>query len=177
MEDGYFYWLTRLIGVNDYGGKPYRMLCLALHETPYRAKILLDENRGKDGIYLRENYLMETKSVSTPMALKAECTMLEMLVALACRMEYDDEDGSCQTWFWHMIRNLGLDIFTDTLMEHDNKEKVRESIAKITDIFMERRYNKDGRGGNIFVTNDGLRNLKMEPIWRQMCFYIEEFRR
>lgn len=173
--DGYFLWLCRMVGIGHPEGKPYYMLCQQLHETTFRAMIPYDRNRAKDGLDLRDRYFRQTKSMPDVMVLNRECTVLEMLVALALRMEFEDRDGTCQKWFYQMISNLGLDIFTDTLMGRDPDESTAASIKAALDDFMDRRYKKDGTGHNIFITYDSLRNMKFEEIYYQMARYLEEF--
>ena len=95
--------------------------------------------------------------------------MLEMMVALAIRMEedimvnleYGDRTGQ---WFWGMIRSLGLGKMTD----HRFNQRKFDSII---DIFMNHEYESDGHGG-LFAIEDCEYDLTKEEIWTQMNWYL-----
>ena len=57
-----------------------------LHKTEFVYYVPNDENRAMDGVYLREDFLSATPEYyATPDWMEMECSMLEMLIALAQR--------------------------------------------------------------------------------------------
>ena len=95
--------------------------------------------------------------------------MLEMLVALCCRIEdnimadsdYGDRTG---TWFWGMIDNLGLKTMTDPRFDI-------QQTSKIIDKFIHREYASDGTGGLVHIPNSD-RDLRLVEIWSQVMWYL-----
>jgi hypothetical protein len=97
----------------------FNKLLRRLNDTEFVYSIRRDENRAEDGISLRYRYL---KSVGHPedfeLVEDEPCSILEMMVALAIRMEesiMDDPEIGDRTgqWFWGMVVNLGLGSMTD----------------------------------------------------------------
>jgi len=66
--------------------------------------------------------------------------------------------------FWHMIGNLGLEDMTDSKFSQAYFDDVME-------IFLNRRYKKDGTGG-LFVTQDKTKDMREIEIWLQMDEFI-----
>ena len=98
-----------------------------------------------------------------------------MLVALSQRMAFqistgpdDNPVGKC---FWEMIENLGLtpiDPFHPYL-----QDKLYEMDQKV-DIFIERKYHRDGYGGLFPLHSKGAKDQRVTEIWYQMMAYLKE---
>ena len=93
-----------------------------------------------------------------------------MIIALAIRCEeciMDDPKYGNRTgqWFWGMISNLGLGGMTD----YNYKEIV---VDRKIDIFLDRKYDPDGRGGLFTIRNCEF-DLRDVEIWRQLCYYLD----
>ena len=96
-----------------------------------------------------------------------------MMVALALRCEeqiMSDREYGNRTglWFWKMIDNLGLDKMDE---KHYDESLVEETV----DIFLNREYERNGHGGNIFVVEDERCNLKTLEIWYQLNVYLRRY--
>lgn len=166
----YFSWLCDIIG----GVGEYSFLIKELHKFEFYWFIENDDNREEDGKALREEFANEKGYISVH-ELDGPCSMLEMILALACRFEggfgYNPDDcDNVPKYFWEMLNNLGLLEYDDT---HFNEEKVRY----ICDTFCDRNENCD-----TFLTIFPLKSKKLgkkwDPttteIWYQMQAYIEE---
>ena len=114
--------------------------------------------------------------------MDAPCTVLEMLIALAIRCESDImHDDACgdrtRLWFWEMIKNLGLIDYTDDAYMYDKSGSFDSEVNHIIDIFLERRYDKHGRGGAFplrkYRTNYYSDQRKVE-IWYQLSAWLIE---
>lgn len=171
----YYTWLVSLVDTDE--GvllNKYDRIMNYLFTTPFIFSLNHDENRASDGISMRlhfgEDNCEEKSDIFVSMPY--ECTCLEMMVALANRIEndimYDPTLGNrTWQWFWEMIRCLGLDRYDD---EHFDAEKVR----KIVDIFMHRQYERDGSGG-LFKTFDTSVDMRKIEIWYQMQHFVNDY--
>ena len=171
IKERYFYWLYDLVCEERYSKDiSYRKLLGYLHETEFRYSIPRDDNRASDGINLRSRYSYDHGFDGIPEELYGPCSVLEMMIALAIRCEeniMDDPNVGDRTgqWFWGMIVSLGLGGMTDTRFDLDF---VRDTV----DIFLERDYEPDGRGG-LFTIRGCDRDLRDVEIWYQLCWYLD----
>lgn len=167
MEDSYFCWLEGLIG-DSYLVTNYQKLLWKLFVTDYIWELDYDRNRAADGLYLRREYTTQT---GLTMNMGKPCSMLEMFVALARRAEdnimHDPDIGDRSgQWFWTMLQNLGLDVY-------DDYHYFDAEVERILDIFIHRRYARNGQGGAFPMPND-TRDLRKTDLWWQMNAYLEE---
>lgn len=176
VENEYFEWLYNYVCVNRvHAGVSYRNLFMYLHNTEFIFSIPNDVNRAKDGEELRYRFFLELEEkegVCPPVEIEGPCSVLEMLVALAIKCEegimedtrYGDRTAQ---WFWGMLRNMGIGLMTDDIFDRDY---VKEKI----DIFMNREYSPDGKGG-LFYIRDCEEDLRDVEIWIQLCWYLDKF--
>ena len=150
----------------------YWKLFNKLWHTKFRWLIAKDENRAKDGIALRHRFRLTIEGDDMECYIDGSCTVLEMLIALAIRMEEDimfdphigDRTGQ---WFWQMINNLGLSAMTD---KHFDEREVDVAICG----FLNRSYGHDGKGG-LFRVRGCKRDMRKVEIWIQMLWYLDTF--
>ena len=174
VNQDYFHWLCELVKVEQ-EDRSYWLLAKDLHRMPFYSLVPHDENRALDGVTLREDYL---EMVNCPKYVRLdleECTVLEMMVALAQRMDYEtkdaheDEDRTAE-WFWEMVGNLGLTEFSDDNYVRDNGIcEVDEILEKL----VERHYSRSGRGG-LFPLRRPTCDQRKSEIWYQMNAYLME---
>ena len=169
MEDAYYSWLVGLIGDN-YVSTNYQKLLWKLYVTDYIWELDFDRNRAADGLYLRHEFENKT-SIKIFSLLHKNCSILEMMVALARRAEHDimydpDYGDRSSVWFWTMLQNLGLDIY-------DDWHWFENEVDKILDVFLHRRYEKSG-AGSAFPTRFCSQDLTKTDLWMQMNAYLEE---
>lgn len=170
--DRYGNWLVRKVG---FVKKDYSKLLKTLHNTEFYwlPSMDRDRNRAEDGIELRNEYLSERLSdgsLRSADPFHRECSVLEMLVALAIRVE--DEfigvpgDEHPDRFFFEMIKNLGL----DDAMDYDYDQGRVEGCLSM---WMGRRFSSRGLGSPFPVCNDR-RDQRDFEIWDQMNHYIYE---
>ena len=70
-------------------------------------------------------------------------------------------------WFWDMVRNLGLMNMTDDRFDEGH-------VRKVIDIFLDRKYEPDGKGG-LFKIRHCRRDLREVEIWCQLNWYLDQF--
>lgn len=175
IQDTYFSWLCDIVCENRFAKEiSYNKLLLYLHDTEFRYSLPMDGNRAADGVSLRYRFAWSIGYEDDPDfitdALRGECSVLEMMVALALKCEeniMDDPQYGSRTgqWFWTMVKNLSLGGMSDERFdEYYVKERIR--------IFLDRKYEPDGTGGLFYIRNceDDLRRVE---IWYQLCWYLD----
>lgn len=175
----YFDWLCQKISYPDDTENekinPYDELLRYLHSVTFVPIIDMDWNRRDDGIDLRYRFGYESDiepEVIHDTVDIEPCSMFEMMVALAIRVEEhimaDDDIGDrTPGWFWSMIESLGL--------QHQTNDNINLSyIAHTVNRFMNRQYEPDGKGG--LVTIPGCpEDLRDVEIWYQMQMYLNYY--
>ena len=171
---GYFDWLVSTVcyGPDEDSSEHYHKLLGHLYDKDFYWILPMDENRYEDGLALREVYLDGRDYVEGMSYREPSCSILEMMIALAVRMENsimeDEEEGDrTRLWFWYMVDCLGLSEFYD---ENYSEGQVED----ILDTFLERMYRPDGYGGLFYVERDDIDMTKVE-IWYQMCYFLDSY--
>lgn len=170
----YFEWMYRLVCTDrKQRSVSYLRLLHFLNDIPFEYTIPMDSNRAEDGINLRYQFGQEN---SLPDSLVGtylddhDCSVLEMMVALAIRCErytMDDPALGDRTgdWFWSMVSSLGLSSMND---DNFDSEYVNQVIRR----FLSRRYERNGNGG-LFIIRNRTVDVRSIEIWYQMCMYLE----
>ena len=171
VANEYFDWLCDLVCEDRFSSQiSYKKLLTCLHEIDFRYSILKDQNRAEDGLDLRYRFSCKTGIEYAELYLDNNCSVLEMMIALAIRCEetlMDDPKIGNRTgqWFWGMITNLGLGSVTDDQFD-------RRRVETIITRFLDRDYEPDGRGGLFRVRNCDC-DLRTVEIWYQLCYYLD----
>ena len=166
-ERSYYNYLVRLVRTPE--SKRYTLLLEHLWRKEYYSILPNDQNRVKDGLFLRRE-VNEGQDFGP-------CRVLEMLIALSRRMEFQlygtDYDKTYKDLFWELVNNLDL-------IKFDNIEAAKDAmyleIDHILTNWIERRYSPDGYGG-VFPLNKWKKNDDKQPeieIWYQMMLYLSE---
>jgi len=163
----YFNWLVKSIGRGhrDLVNVPFLEF---LHHIPYRGILPNDENREEDGKYLRYSFSVRNNQPGADDILAGPCSMLEMLIGLAKKLEFTIAEGPTDRtaqWFWMFVNNLKLMPQSGPMADYRNKE--------IIDRFINREYEYSGRGG-LFPLEHPKEDQREVEIWYQMMAYAEE---
>lgn len=165
----YYDWLFKLIK-----GTYYDNLLELLHSIPFTPnEEELDYNRYRDGIRLRDRFKNETNGKIK--IIKGPCTFLEMLIALAIRLDsdimYETKFGDRSVdWFWMFVDNLGFTKYTDSTWDRDIEVEVLLKVHKI----LAKDYAPDGSDGLFTVKDRPDVDLRECDIWRQMIWWVDE---
>lgn len=172
LREEYFEWLCDTVCGKRYSRNvSYMKLLTYLHSKEFVYFVRNDDNRAKDGINLRWRYSWTTgvNYDDVERCVTGPCSVLEMMVALAisCEGLMDDPQIGDRTgqWFWGMIVNLGLGSMTDERFDI-------EYVDYVTERFLNREYEPDGKGG-LFTVKDSGYDLRKVEIWYQLCWYID----
>jgi len=161
----YYSWLVRKTGVRR---ASYSILLRQLYATPFRWSIHNDDNRAEDGKELRERFAQLHRIREEDLWLDSEASVLEVLLALAARLEYDT-DILTERWFWKFIENLGLHHYHDNQYNTHVEEDVDDTVRQVLD----RRYSADGTGG-LFPLRRAQHDQRRVELWAQSQAYLLE---
>ena len=167
--DLYFKWLCEVVDCPP----EYTDLLQKLDSRVFTWRIRNDSNRAQDGLALRSRFIDETGAKVTEEIFMRPCSVLEMMVALACRIEddimFDPSYGDrAPQWFWIMVSNLGLDGM-------DNEHFDNENVDQVLNVLLGRSYFMNGTGG-LFPLKRPKVNQRRVEIWYQMSeFLVENF--
>lgn len=159
----YYSWLRGL--VEDPALFHHQDVYRSLWNVKFTPFVDYDGNRAEDGIALRQRFTNET-SIVLPY-LGEWCNMLELLIALAIRLNEIDyiptEPNRVSIWFWTLVDNLGIrDVPYEPAMDALHKLNARS-------------YASDGYGG-LFPLRKPQEDQRKVEIWYQMQAYLMENR-
>ena len=173
MEYEYLKWLIESIDPRHIVGAYYQPVLDELYLTDFRwgEKFPDDENRARDGLALRDLFAEDRGIVVSDIGIDWRgCSCLEMMIAIARRIEYEIiAVPGCENipkWFWRFTENMGLGV----------SERRISDIRYVDDMirnWLDRRYKKDGEGG-IFVVKDSYFDMRKMTIWKQMNAVLNE---
>lgn len=167
----YLNWLEHF--VYDKRRASYALLFKHLHQREFIFPLPMDDARAMDGIELRDRFAREKGFSYEEIEdiLDGPCSVLEMLVGLALRMEISltsdpDEGDRTGLWFWGMLTTMKLASQTD---DRYDPEYVNNRI----DIMLYREYRPNGEGG-LFELEYADRDMRDVEIWYQMNYFLIE---
>lgn len=180
LDDAYLDWLYSQVGPVDNKNRAtrYHKLLRLLQckefvwiEDDDRETISHDENRAADGKALRTAFLRQNPNYRQEARrsgwMNEPCDVLEMLIALAGKISYIDMEGrSSEEWFWIMIRNLNLDIYTDAT------DVPPAEVYYVLDRVLKRQYDADGRGGLFPIDRGDVEDQRRVELWYQANAYL-----
>lgn len=168
-EKSYRDWLIAQVNNRP---EDYTYLLRELYNIKFYALVKYDEDRGVDGLALRDEW---AEGLGFKVNLDfSEANVLEVLIGIARRIEfqlfgtpfYDEWDYTAI--FWELIHNLGFSDMFGTLSRYVFDE-IRQNVSH----FLDREYFRH-RNCNIFKFDHTPKNLQNLNIWTQMGLYIRE---
>lgn len=149
----------------------YILLFKHLHQREFVFPLPMDEARAQDGIGLRDQFAREKGFSYEEIEdiLQGPCSVLEMMVGLALRMEItlmtnSDEGDRTGVWFWGMLVNMKLGPMTD-------ENYSREYVDRCINTMLYREYEPNGEGGLFTCNRTDMRDTE---IWYQMNTFLIE---
>lgn len=166
IDEQYLDWLYRQVLVRTRGGASYWKLLRQMHQTEFAWFVPNDGNRAEDGKDLRREWADQADLDPDPHWMELGCSFLEMLIALARRMEFE-ADGTPHHWFWRLLENLGLESY------HDGSGYSRNYVTKRMRVVMDRMYDHLGNGG-LFPLPHTNKDQRRVELWEQMNEFLLE---
>lgn len=167
LDELYFTWLYSKVDSVSIANpsKTHWALLKKLFTKEFVWIVANDDNRAEDGRALRTEFMEEEGIASVDDDwMRLGCSMLELLIALSRRLEFE-AGGTPRNWFWELMDNLSLIGYTD------DRPLPESQIDDILDAVIWRTYAEDGTGGLFPVKYGGQPQTEME-IWYQMCQYL-----
>ena len=127
----YLDWLVHFVWEDkNLNNVRYHMLFTFLFNEPFVPTVIQDEARASDALAMRRRFADET-GITDIKDISAGANMLEMMVALAYRMEdsiMSDDDYGDRTgqWFWEMVCSLGLNNMSDNSFDAEKARAVMD---------------------------------------------------
>ena len=150
----------------------YTYLLRELYNIEFFSLVKYDEDRGVDGLALREQWATGVRYEGS--LDFGAANVLEVLIGIAKRIEFQlfgtkyYEEWDYVNIFWDLIDNLGLgDMFGDI------SRYTFDEIHEIVSHFLNREYFRHKKG-NIFIFENEPKDLRKLNIWTQMGLYIRE---
>jgi len=181
VKNKYFKFLCGLVVRDGMGKDTYDLLLRELYGVDFYSLIPNDDNRGEDGKQLRHKFIDEGGQQALSLSgfymsgqQEEPCTVLEMLIGLAFRLEFEVANSRWERhpseWFWILIDNLGLSWCDNAaFQEEDTVDFVSRKVAEL----LQRHYKDDGNGG-LFPLKDPKKDQRRIEIWYQMSAYMLE---
>jgi hypothetical protein len=172
LDERYFDWLYDQVGSgpDEKTGRKYLKVLELMFFHEFVWIIPNDDNRAEDGRDLRREFLNEKniRHVDDDW-LRIGCSMLELFIALSRVLAFEAE-GEPRDWFWVLMRNLGLTMYSD---DRRMTKRVREDIEEILDDVIWRTYHPNGQGG-LFPLHYPHEDQRDVEIWYQLNAYLLE---
>jgi hypothetical protein len=172
IKNAYFSWLVEKVQPDDM----HWCLLRRLHQKDFiwLESVPHDENREHDGVGLRIEFAEdnEWRTEDVLEILAGPCSCLEMLVALAIRIERDimyvpDDGDRTGEWFKLMLQNMNLLAMDDT-------DYYQPFVDQVLDDIMSRHYKRNSKGSIFPVKNTRGKDWRTTEIWMQMMLYFSE---
>lgn len=164
LDESYFNWLCKPLD-RKWDITFETTTLRILFQTPFKHYVPNDHNRATDGVLLREEFLVRNAVKSSAWEidgwLALDCSVLEMMIALAERAAYQSGD-TMPDWLQTFLINLGLD-------QRTSQAKIRNALQRLN----ERTYSHDGLGG-LFPLRTPVQDQREVEIWYQMSAYMIE---
>lgn len=136
-------------------------------------RLIFDEHRAMDGIDYRSHfaYVKGYDERRVRAVISGNCSVLEMMVALAFRIEDTimceaNEGDRTYRWFWCMIESLGMTYMDDQHFDY------YEFDIHMRDL-MTREYARNGEGGLFFIPNMR-KDMRKVDICTQMWWFLDD---
>jgi hypothetical protein len=173
IDELYFEWLYKnYIGAisNPNPDRGYWKLALYLHKRQFTWPLRDDHNRAEDGIAIRDQFITDCDIQDVEIGwLQEECSVLEMLIGLACRASFASW-GEPGDWFWKFLRNLELADYNDRIYNSTIEKGV---VDVVISRLLDRTYGRNGDGG-LFPCNNATTDQAQVPLWAQLQHYLLE---
>lgn len=169
LDELYFKWLYSQVEnakLKNPRGTYWRLLRV-LHMKEFVWFVPNDDNRLEDGRQLRYDFVEEMHIHEADHHwMEIGCSMLELLVAMAKRLEFED-GKEAGWWFGTMLRNIGLDDLNDATAWSE------QDVIDVLDTVIFRTYKPNGRGGLFPLRRPDTDQREVE-LWYQLNAYLLE---
>ena len=170
LDEQYLKWLySKVASVKlKNPARTYWSLFSLLYRKEFDWTVPNDDNRVEDGRDLRKEFSNEKRLHPDIEWMTMDCSMLEMLIALSRRLEYDTEVETGE-WFFTLLSNIELNGYTDAYFKRCDEAIVNRTLDRV----VQRTYNPDGHGG-LFPLDYPQEDQREVELWYQLSAYLLE---
>lgn len=169
LDELYLRWLYSQVGnvkLRDRRRTHWSLMRL-LYKKEFVWLIPNDDNRLQEGLDLRMDFIHDEELTDVdPYWLELGCSMLEMMIGLARRLYFQDDENTVGEWFWELIVNLGMQ---DVDIDFDPKGTHNDTLDRV----IWRTYRPNGRGG-LFPLRRPSKDQRDVELWYQLSAYLLE---
>ena len=186
IKTEYLCYLMNRVGLEAEGPDGYLRLCETLQNTEFVPQTAMDENRCRECMDLRRDFVMFDHKAETP-EIQQEIldildgifgengTMIELLTVLAEKMGFElcdsEFEASTRKWFTEMLVNCGVyDYATNECFEREGTEEI---VLDAMNTVIFNKIGWDGEGGLFPLVYPKYDQRKVELVI-QMNNYLEE---
>ena len=171
IKKEYFAHLVEEVCDKNHHKVDYIPLLDLLNSIPFDCAIQEDHSRVADGAFLRKKWLVDEGWSDYMYVFEdTEVTVLEVLVALAERIEYQVGNimlgNHTADRFWELLDNLDISKYS---ADNYKPLNIREKVT----VWMERKFKSDGKGSP-FPVKHPEKDLRTRDMWGQMGEYLME---
>ena len=175
----YLCWLMNQCSIVAEGPDGYLRLCEVLHSTYFVSLVEFDENRADEGRHLRGEWAEKDGDISEAETelIPYTCTMLELVLVMARRMQYEMMDSQFEAgigkWVTELLENAGLAYWRNDIFEVDpeySEGRIRTTLADL----IYRRYARNGDGSFFPCRESVYGDMRNEELLTQMNNYLAE---
>jgi len=169
LDERYFVWLYGQVADHTLTDPrcTYWNLFRILYQKEFAWFVPNDDNRAVDGLLMRQRFAEDNNViVNDEYWLRLGCSMLELLIAIAKRLQFEGEH-TVQFWFWHLIRNIGF------IGCHDGVKLPKRRIDDRLEMIIWRTYTPSGHGG-LFPLQYTKKDQRKIELWYQLSAYLLE---
>ena len=176
IKTEYLCYLMNRAQLRAAGELGYLKLCEKMQATGFLPILEMDANRCGECVNLRSDFAEADERINYILnrELSETGTMLELLIVLAEKIDYDLSDSRFEsgngTWIKEMLLNCGLIEATNNAFRYSGEEAF---VEEILDILNRRKYGWDGQGG-LFPLRWPKEDQRDLELIIQMNNYIEE---
>lgn len=173
LDDLYLEWLyDQVVTPKWHDCRTYWFLMRDLYSKEFVWIVANDDNRVEDGRDLREEFRDSLCADHLdPDWRQLGCSVLEMMVALARRLSFEDDRMNVVEWFWQMLENLRIAEFDDPFYSSGGRSE--DVVDHILENLVWRNYKPNGAGG-LFPLRTFDEDQTCVEIWYQMNAYLLE---
>lgn len=166
----YIKWICDQLGLRV---TKWRGVMSNLNKIPYRWYIDTDENRAVEGLNLRNDYFKD-RGFNRIDSDNSDCTVLEMLVSLANRLNLDyvgyPGDEKNGLIFIDFCKNLG--IISEESDENQCYSGDFEDISESVDAWLDGDFEENGDGSPFYVPSGDI-NLQNLSVWSAALGWLQ----
>lgn len=171
LDELYLRWLYSQVGnvkLRD-TRRTYWSLMKLLYKKEFVWFIPNDDNRLEDGRDLRIEFVHEHGLDDVdPFWMTLGCSMLEMMIGLSRRLNFEEDELTVGEWFWELVQNLHM-MRVDLDFTPNYEDYFNEALDKV----IWRTYRQNGHGG-LFPLTRPKKDQRDVELYYQMCEYLLE---